>query len=90
MCAAAVQVQCARVRACAQYFDSAEDLAAKLASTELAWKVIDEAVQLHGGAGFMWEYPVARMLADARVPRIYGGSNEIMKELIARTCKVDA
>ena len=60
---------------------------AKLASTELAWNVIDSAVQLHGGAGYMWEYAVARNLADSRVPRIYGGSNEIMKELIARTCK---
>ena len=40
------------------------------------------------GAGYMLEYPVARNLADSRVPRIYGGSNEIMKELIARTCKV--
>ena len=58
---------------------------AKLASTDLAWKVCDEAVQLHGGAGFMWEYPVARMLADARVSRIYGGSNEIMKMVIARS-----
>jgi alkylation response protein AidB-like acyl-CoA dehydrogenase len=46
-----------------------------------------KAVQLHGGAGYMLEYPVARALADSRVPRIYGGSNEIMKELIARTCQ---
>jgi alkylation response protein AidB-like acyl-CoA dehydrogenase len=37
----------------------------------------------------MWEYPVARQLADSRVPRIYGGANEIMKELIARTVKID-
>ena len=57
----------------------------KQCSTDLAWKVCDDAVQLHGGAGFMWEYPVARQLADSRVPRIYGGANEIMKELIART-----
>ena len=67
--------------------DSATASMAKLSSTELAWKVIDEAVQLHGGAGFMWEYSVARNLADSRVPRIYGGTNEIMKELIARTCR---
>lgn len=60
---------------------------AKLSSTDLAWKVCDDAVQLHGGAGFMLEYPVSRMLADARVPRIYGGANEIMKELVGRTCK---
>jgi len=68
--------------------DSATASMAKLQSTDLAWRIIDEAVQLHGGAGYMLEYPVARNLADSRVPRIYGGSNEIMKELIARTCKV--
>lgn len=62
---------------------------AKLASTDLAWKVCDEAVQLHGGAGYMQEYAVSRNLADARVPRIYGGSNEIMKELIGRSCKLE-
>ena len=60
-----------------------------LRSTELAWRICDDAVQLHGGAGYMWEYPVSRALADARVPRIYGGSNEIMKELIARSCKME-
>ena len=47
-------------------------------------------LQLHGGAGYMLEYPVSRNLVDARVPRIYGGSNEIMRELIGRTCKIDA
>ena len=67
--------------------DTATASMAKLHSTELCWRVVDEAVQLHGGAGFMWEYPVARNLADCRVPRIYGGTNEIMKEVIARTCK---
>jgi alkylation response protein AidB-like acyl-CoA dehydrogenase len=41
-------------------------------------------VQLHGGAGYMWEYNVTRAFADGRVARIYGGANEIMKELIAR------
>ncbi|MCZ8133881.1 MAG: acyl-CoA dehydrogenase family protein, partial [Algoriphagus sp.] len=41
-------------------------------------------VQLHGGYGYMWEYGVARAWADARVQRIYAGTNEIMKELIAR------
>lgn len=63
---------------------------AKLSGTELAWKVCDDAVQLHGGAGYMWEYPVARALADARVPRIYGGSNEIMKELISRSATIES
>ena len=47
-------------------------------------KVVDECLQLHGGYGYMNEYPITRMYADARVGRIYGGSNEVMKELIAR------
>ena len=49
------------------------------------FQVIDECLQLHGGYGYMLEYPIARMFANSRVGRIYGGSNEIMKELIART-----
>jgi long-chain-acyl-CoA dehydrogenase len=68
--------------------DAATASMAKLASTENSWKICDEAVQLHGGAGYMLEYPVTRALADARVGRIYGGANEIMKEVIARTCKI--
>ena len=47
--------------------------------------VIDAALQLHGGAGYMNEYPIARMWRDARVMRIYGGTSEIMKELIGRS-----
>lgn len=47
-------------------------------------QVVDECVQLHGGYGYMMEYPIARLYADTRVGRIYGGSNEVMKELIAR------
>lgn len=58
---------------------------AKYWATDLQNKVIDDCLQLHGGAGYMWEYPVCRAYADARVQPIYGGSNEIMKELIART-----
>jgi acyl-CoA dehydrogenase len=54
-------------------------------STDLQCKVVDECVQLFGGYGYMAEYPIARMYADARVQRIYGGTNEIMKELIARS-----
>jgi alkylation response protein AidB-like acyl-CoA dehydrogenase len=46
--------------------------------------VLDECVQLFGGYGYMWEYPVARMWADARVQRIYGGTNEIMKLVVSR------
>ena len=57
---------------------------AKYWTTDLQNKVIDECVQLHGGYGFMMEYAVAEMWTDARVQRIYGGTNEIMKELIAR------
>ncbi len=57
---------------------------AKYWLTDLQSKVADECVQLHGGAGYMWEYNVAKAFADGRVARIYGGSNEIMKELIAR------
>ncbi len=53
--------------------------------TDMQQKVMDECVQLHGGYGFMWEYPITRAYADARVQRIYGGTNEIMKELISRS-----
>ena len=53
-------------------------------SSETQGQVLDECVQLHGGYGFMMEYEVGEMWADARVQRIYGGTNEIMKELIAR------
>ena len=56
----------------------------KLLSTDLQCKVIDECVQLHGGYGYMWEYPVARAWADARVQRIYAGTNEVMKVIISR------
>lgn len=58
---------------------------AKLLSTDLQCQIIDRCVQLHGGYGYMWEYPVARAYADARVQRIYGGSNEVMKLIIARS-----
>ena len=57
---------------------------AKYWCTDLQCKVLDACLQLHGGYGYMWEYPIARAWADSRVARIYGGSNEIMKELIAR------
>ncbi len=57
---------------------------AKLLTTDLQGRVCDECVQLHGGYGFMWEYPVARAYADARVQRIYGGTNEVMKLIIGR------
>ena len=57
---------------------------AKYWLTDTQGEVLDECVQLHGGYGFMQEYAIAEMWADARVQRIYGGTNEIMKELIAR------
>ena len=64
--------------------DTATASMAKYWTTDLQCKVVDECVQLHGGYGYMWEYPIARAYADARVQRIYGGTNEIMKEVIAR------
>jgi acyl-CoA dehydrogenase len=57
---------------------------AKWWTTDALCKVVDECLQLHGGYGYMNEYPIARMYADARVGRIYGGANEVMKEIIAR------
>ncbi len=65
--------------------DAATASMAKYWVSDLQCKIIDECLQLHGGAGFMNEYPIARMYRDARVERIYGGTNEIMKVLIART-----
>ena len=58
---------------------------AKYWTSDLQCKVIDDCLQLFGGYGYMVEYPIAKMYADARVQRIYGGANEIMKELIARS-----
>ena len=65
--------------------DTASASMAKYWCTDLQCKVMDECVQLHGGYGYMWEYPIARAFADARVQRIYGGTNEIMKEVISRS-----
>ena len=59
--------------------------ASKYWTSDLMGKVIDQCLQLHGGNGYMIEYPIARAYIDARAQRIYGGTNEIMKELIART-----
>jgi acyl-CoA dehydrogenase len=58
---------------------------AKWWTTQASCQIIDECLQLHGGYGYMTEYPIARMYTDARVTRILGGSNEIMKEIIARS-----
>jgi acyl-CoA dehydrogenase len=57
---------------------------AKLWTTELADRVLDDCLQLHGGYGYMWDFPVARAWADARVHRIYAGTNEVMKHIISR------
>jgi len=57
---------------------------AKYSATEMHSKVVDECLQLFGGYGYMWDFPIARMYADNRVARIYAGTNEIMKVLIAR------
>ena len=58
---------------------------AKYWCTELQNKVVDRCLQLHGGYGYMMEYPIARAYADARVTTIYGGTTEIMKEIIGRS-----
>ena len=59
--------------------------AGKLWHSELLGRVTDECLQLFGGYGYMNEYPIARLWADNRVQKIYAGTNEIMKEIIART-----
>jgi acyl-CoA dehydrogenase len=65
--------------------DAATASMAKWWTTEQQCRVIDECLQLFGGYGYMMDYPIGKMYADARVQKIYGGSNEIMKELIARS-----
>jgi alkylation response protein AidB-like acyl-CoA dehydrogenase len=62
---------------------------AKLLTSELEGRVTDECLQLHGGAGYMEEYRISRMYADARISRIYAGSSEVMKEIIARGVGLD-
>ena len=91
------QVQVARVFVdrCIELLDAGQlDTAtasmAKYWCSDLQCKVMDECLQLHGGYGYMWEYPIARAYADARVQRIYGGTNEIMKEVISRAMGLGA
>lgn len=69
----------------AEKLDAETASMAKYWSTEMQFKVLDQCLQFFGGYGYMYEYPIARAWADARVQRIYGGTNEIMKELISRT-----
>ena len=59
--------------------------AAKYKMSDMFSEVVDECLQLHGGYGYMLEYPIARAYIDNRANRIYAGTNEIMKELIARS-----
>ena len=69
---------------------SADDAAkAKLYTSELEGRVVDACVQLHGGAGYMDEYPICRMYLNARISRIYAGSSEVMREIIARSIGLD-
>ena len=65
--------------------DSVTAAKLKLLTTDIQCDVVDECLQLHGGYGYMWEYPVARAYADARVQKIYAGTNEIMKLIIGRS-----
>ncbi|MEZ7236270.1 acyl-CoA dehydrogenase family protein [Rhodococcus sp. GXMU-t2271] len=85
------EVQAARVFAdhCLELLDRGElsvaDAArAKLFCTEVSGRVIDKCLQLHGGYGYITEYPIARLYADTRVSRIYGGTSEVMKTIIAK------
>jgi acyl-CoA dehydrogenase len=76
------------VDSCIQAFiagklDDATAAMAKYWATECQFRIIDECVQLHGGYGYMQEFPIARMWADSRAQRIYAGSNEVMKEVVA-------
>jgi len=73
------------VRYLAGTLDTATASMAKWWLTDMQCQVVDECLQLFGGYGYMREYPIAQMYADSRVQRIYGGTNEIMKEIIART-----
>jgi len=65
--------------------DAATAAIAKLHATEAEWQVMDDCLQLHGGYGYVNDYPIARLWRDARVQRVYGGSSEIMKLVIARS-----
>jgi len=88
-CATQLQIHQAFLDRCTQLLSehklTAESASmAKYSATDMHNKVVDECLQLFGGYGYMWDYPIARMYADNRVARIYAGTNEIMKILIAR------
>ncbi len=65
--------------------DPATAAMAKLHASEMSNRIVDTCIQFFGGWGYMWEFPIARAYADARVQRIFGGTSEVMKEIIART-----
>lgn len=72
-------------KAIAGTLDNTTSAIAKMWVTDTEWQVVDECLQLHGGYGYINEYPIAHMFRNSRIQRIYGGSNEIMKVLIARS-----
>lgn len=74
----------ARMRHLEGKLSSEEAAASKLWHSENVWHIVDAALQLHGGAGYMNEYPIARLWRDTRIHRIHGGTSEIMKEVISR------
>jgi acyl-CoA dehydrogenase len=85
-----IEVHRAYMEKCTQlYADGKMDVPTaamiKLATTEMEGRVTDACLQLFGGYGYMTEYPISRYWADARIQRIYGGTSEIMKEVIARS-----
>ncbi|TDD42183.1 hypothetical protein E1288_30090, partial [Saccharopolyspora elongata] len=89
-CATAAKVARVFLDSCIQQhlagqLDASTAAMAKWWLTEQQCQVVDKCLQLFGGYGYMREYPIARMFADARIQKIYGGTNEIMKEIIART-----
>jgi len=88
-CAAQLQIHQAFIDTCIELEKRRElkpesAAIAKYSATEMSTKIIDECLQLFGGYGYMWEYPISRRFADNRVSKIYGGTNEIMKILIAK------
>jgi alkylation response protein AidB-like acyl-CoA dehydrogenase len=84
ICAARVYVdRCIEALNAGELTD-AEAAGAKALTTELQFEVLDRCLQLHGGYGYMDEYVISRLWRDGRVQRIYGGTNEIMKEIVGR------
>jgi len=70
--------------------DAVDAAKSKMWVTEMQGRVIDACVQLHGGYGYMLEYPIAQAYIDSRISRIYGGTNEIMREIIGRSLNLNS